>query len=371
MLAPSVPQVLETFRPDGSGRALGSFCVTVYIMGFCFGPLILAPLTDSYGRKAVYRVSSLFFAVLTIACALSPSLESLIAFRFLAGCFGGAPMAIGGAVIADMYPLGQRGTPMAFYSAGTMMGPTIGPVVGGAVSGSLGWRWVFWVASILVCMLSLPHSTRSPPADLIYAAIAFLALTLILPETHLPTLIRHYNQEPQSWKRLWSKGGQDAVSTTSILAKTTLLPARIAFFPPCSAILALMVIFNGLVNMILSSLGSVYQYRFAFPLTTAGLAYLGIGFGGIMALTTAKRLTIYLSRCLSDADTHRPEHILPSLWFTLPLGGVGLLWYGWAVQSRSHWIVPILGLVPFGYGYMSVRVSSVWNTQSVLSSAFR
>lgn len=50
MLAPSVPQVLATFRPDGGDKSLGSFSVTVYILGFCIGPLLLAPLTDIYGR---------------------------------------------------------------------------------------------------------------------------------------------------------------------------------------------------------------------------------------------------------------------------------------------------------------------------------
>jgi multidrug resistance protein len=150
MLAPSVPQVLETFRPDGSDRALGSFCVTVYILGFCVGPLLLGPLSDVYGRATLLRFCIVFFTVLTVACAVASSLEMLIAFRFLAGMFGGAPMAIGGAVIADMYPSGARGRPMAWYSAGTMLGPTLGPVLGGLIDGTLGWRWVFRIASILV-----------------------------------------------------------------------------------------------------------------------------------------------------------------------------------------------------------------------------
>lgn len=155
MLAPSVPQVLSEFRPRGGSKFLGSFSVTVYILGFCVAPLLLGPLTDLHGRIVIYRVSSVCFLLLTVGCALSPSLEALIAFRFFVGCFGGAPMAIGGAVIADMYEPGKRDGPMAMYSVGTMMGPTIGPVLGGVITGLHGWRWVFWVASILV--RSSPH----------------------------------------------------------------------------------------------------------------------------------------------------------------------------------------------------------------------
>lgn len=150
MLAPSVPQVLEEFRPNGDDKSLGSFSVTVYILGFCTGPMVIAPLTDIHGRTFIFRTSSLFFLALTLACAFSPSLEALIAFRFFAGCFGGAPMAIGGAVISDMYSPGERDTPLALYAAGTMMGPTLGPVFGGLITGHLGWRWLFRIAAILV-----------------------------------------------------------------------------------------------------------------------------------------------------------------------------------------------------------------------------
>jgi multidrug resistance protein len=160
MLAPSVPQVLETFRPDGGDKSLGSFCVTAYMLGFCFGPIALAPMTDLYGRTSIYRLAAVFFLLFTMACALSPTLEALIIFRFFAGCFGGTPMAIGGAVVADMYPPGERSKPMAFYAAGTMLGPTIGPVLGGVITGSLGWRWVFRFATILVSVYKRYFNAR-------------------------------------------------------------------------------------------------------------------------------------------------------------------------------------------------------------------
>lgn len=151
MLAPSVPQVLQDFRPNGGDKSLGSFAVTVYILGFCIGPLVIAPLTDIYGRTVIFCASSLFLSVFTLACAFSPSLETLIMFRFFAGCFSGAPMAIGGAIVTDMYePGSRREIPMAIYSVGTMMGPTLGPVFGGLITGTLGWRWVFRIATILV-----------------------------------------------------------------------------------------------------------------------------------------------------------------------------------------------------------------------------
>lgn len=154
MLAPSVPQMLHEFRPLGNDKFLGLFSVTIYILGFVVGPLLFGPLTDLVGRIYILRLTPTFYLVFTIACALSSSLSMLVAFRFVAGYFGGASMAIGGGVVSDLYPPGQRARPMAWYSVGTMTGPTLGPVLGGVITGGLGWRWAFWIASIMASILN-------------------------------------------------------------------------------------------------------------------------------------------------------------------------------------------------------------------------
>ncbi|KAB5566943.1 major facilitator superfamily domain-containing protein [Coniochaeta sp. 2T2.1] len=335
MLAPSVHKCW----PPGGDKSLGSFAVTVYILGFCVGPLLLAPLTDIYGRTILYRVYIVGYIILTVACALSPSLEALIAFRFLAGCFGGAPMAIGGAVIADMYPPGERVRPMACYSAGTMLGPCLGPVLGGVITGSLGWRWVFWVAAMLVRVTS--------------AAITVRCMT-------------DHTGRYRSRRTLSSYPNRISLRSCAVITgsrgdncqRSYLAPGRIAFLHvPCTLILLLICGLNGLANMILSSLGSVYQTAYGFPTTTADLSYLGMGFGGLTALIIARQLTTAVAvRFGGDDGARRPENVLPFLFIVGPLGSAGLLWYGWSLEERAHWIVPILGLFLFGFTYMSVRL---------------
>ena len=378
MLAPSVPQVMATFRPNGD-KFLGSFCVSVYILGFCVGPLFLAPLTDVYGRTILYRIYIVVYITMTIACALSPSLEALIVFRFLAGCFGGAPMAIGGAVVADMYPPGKLGGPMACYSAGTMLGPTLGPVLGGVITGRIDWRWVFWIAAMLVStpFEFWPEKRRNTQTQRMQAGVGAVGLFLVLPETHLPTIVRREACK-SPFRRTSSHIQHTEIGNTAArgeptevlrsLARAVQLPADIAFSHlPCFLILALICVFNGLVNMILSSLGSVYQSVYHFPTTTAGLAYLGMGLGGLGALAVAKRLTALAARRVGGADsTERPENSLPFLFLVGPIGSIGLIWYGWSLQQKTPWIVPILGLFLFGFTYMSVRVSRTPSWRSSL-----
>jgi len=64
---------------------LAAFVVSVYILGFALGPLIIAPCSELYGRVVVYNVCNLGYICFTVACALATNMNMLIGFRFLAG----------------------------------------------------------------------------------------------------------------------------------------------------------------------------------------------------------------------------------------------------------------------------------------------
>ena len=84
MFAPGVPEVMRTFH--STDQMLESFMVSVYVLGFCFGPLIIAPLSEMYGRLPLYHSCNLLFVVWTIAAAVAPNMVAFIIFRFLMGC---------------------------------------------------------------------------------------------------------------------------------------------------------------------------------------------------------------------------------------------------------------------------------------------
>ncbi len=153
MFTPGVPKVLDDF--NSNNLELASFVVSVYILGYAFGPLILAPLSELYGRLVVYHTCNIMFVIMTIACAVSSNFNMLIGFRFLGGTFGSAPLTLGGGSIADMIVQEKRGAVMAIWALGPLMGPVIGPVAGGYVSQSIGWRWTFWIIAIVVSMIYL------------------------------------------------------------------------------------------------------------------------------------------------------------------------------------------------------------------------
>jgi multidrug resistance protein len=172
MLAPDVPLVAKDIGHND--QALSTFSVSIYVLAFIVGPLIFAPMSEMYGRLPVIQVSISFFLATTTGCALATDMNMLIGFRFLAGCFGSAPMAIGPAAVTDMFPPEFPGRAMAVYTMGNLLGVDLGPVVGGFVTEARGWRWIFWVIVIMVTdpNLSLTKSTSSlepPPSPYLHS----------------------------------------------------------------------------------------------------------------------------------------------------------------------------------------------------------
>lgn len=149
---------------------LGSFVVSVYVLGYMVGPFLIAPLSELYGRVPLYHSCNVFFLIFTIACAVAQSLPQLIVFRFLSGVAGVCPLTIGSGTAADMVAKEKRAGVMAVWAMGPILGtsfhlcvrhrsafngflflgPVVGPVAGGFLTEAEGWRWVFWVIAITV-----------------------------------------------------------------------------------------------------------------------------------------------------------------------------------------------------------------------------
>ncbi|KAL2847133.1 major facilitator superfamily domain-containing protein [Aspergillus pseudodeflectus] len=150
-LASSIPALGIQLTAKGfnaTSQILNSFTISVCVRGFALGPLILSPLSEAHGRQIILNGANFFHAVWQLAAAFSPNLASLIVFRFLAGVGGSACLTIGGGIIADLFPLAQRGKANAMFTVGPLLGPVVGLIIGGFIAQRPGWRWVFWVLFI-------------------------------------------------------------------------------------------------------------------------------------------------------------------------------------------------------------------------------
>ena len=123
-------------------------------------------LADMFGRRRVFLIGSVIFAVFSLACGLAPDALTLIIFRGLMG-IGGAMMwpAILGLTF-DLLPDSKAGLAGGLVIAAAGLGNAIGPLVGGALTQALSWRWIFFVnlpiAGLAAVATCGPFPTTSP-----------------------------------------------------------------------------------------------------------------------------------------------------------------------------------------------------------------
>lgn len=122
MFAPGAPKLADEFHITNS--IVETMAVSIYILGFALGPLAFAPVSEIYGRLAIYHVCNMLYLAFTAGCAFSTNTAMFLVFRFICGCVASGPMSTGGGTIADITPQQERGKAMALF----MMGPLLGPV---------------------------------------------------------------------------------------------------------------------------------------------------------------------------------------------------------------------------------------------------
>lgn len=93
IFAPSIPEIIAEF--NSTNTLLAGFVVSVYVLRFVIGSLVLAPASKLYRRAIIYHTYNIKFIIFTIAYTVSIDLGMLITFRFFQGCFGSAPVTNG------------------------------------------------------------------------------------------------------------------------------------------------------------------------------------------------------------------------------------------------------------------------------------
>lgn len=101
--------------------------ISFYILGFAFGPLLWAPVSEVWGRKWSIEPATFCLGLFSIGTATSTSAASIIVTRFFAGVFGSAPVSNVSAALGDMWAPKARGTAVTFYAVAVVGGPTLGP----------------------------------------------------------------------------------------------------------------------------------------------------------------------------------------------------------------------------------------------------
>lgn len=139
-----------------------------FLIGFALAQLFYGPISDRKGRKPAMIAGLLLFSVGSIACALAPSIDALIAARVIQALGGAGSIVLARAMVRDSYEGARAGRELARIGSIMALVPALAPM-GGAVIGAVsGWRAVFFVMAalgplmVLLVALRLPETLRHP-----------------------------------------------------------------------------------------------------------------------------------------------------------------------------------------------------------------
>lgn len=167
----SIPGLMKEF--DVASSTVVTLGVTTYLLGLAAGSLIVAPMSELYGRRMVYIICMACFTILVLPCALATSLAEILVVRFFGALFGSAMVSNSPGTIVDISDEEYRALCMSLWSIAPLNGPVTGPLIGGFVYQYLGWRWDNWLVMILggvACLVMLTVPETYAPAILVAAA---------------------------------------------------------------------------------------------------------------------------------------------------------------------------------------------------------
>ncbi|KAJ5223245.1 hypothetical protein N7468_007787 [Penicillium chermesinum] len=335
----------------GVSGEVTTLCLSLYVLGYAIGPVLLAPLSEYFGRQPVYVVSWFLLFIFQLPLALAPNIGTILVCRFIAGCAGGAPLTNTGGSISDLWDRNDSGGPMAVYGLSSTFGPPMALVVTGYIGLNLGWRWIFWVLMAIT-------------------GGVWVLLVLTIPETRHSIILQRKTQ--RVCKAMKKENLASAASTTDIHASerkglhelfaiTLTRPVRFLFSEPITTFSA---IYNGFLY------GLVYLFNEAIPLVFGppkghdfnggeqGLAFLGMAIGPLIAFCFYPlQERYYLRRVAENQGKGVPE---ARMWMARAgaiMIPVSLFWFGWTSYKSVHWVVPIIASSLFGAGIYIIILS--------------
>ncbi|KAJ4983240.1 hypothetical protein SVAN01_11253 [Stagonosporopsis vannaccii] len=308
--------------------------LSIYLLATAFGPLVIGPLSEVYGRKKTLHASNIWFLVWNVVCGFANTKEMLIAARFLAGFGASSIFALAGGVLGDVWGPEERGKSLGWYLLVPLLGAAVGPIIGGFMAGRTTWRWMFWSTSIFQAVM---------------VAVSFTAFK----ETYAPIILarRASKLRKDTGDARYYTEHERIIANKSVLAILTnalTRPLRLLVFHPIIIISSVNLAFDyGILYIVLTSFAQLWTDYFHFSVETSGLHYVAVAFGELAgALLGAPMIDSYYRRKKAqngDGDL-APEHRLPVILPGTLLAPLGLFIYGWTAEHRVHWIAVDIGV---------------------------
>lgn len=299
LVTPAVPEIATHFHVCRTA-AIGA-SLSIYVLGLATGPILAAPISESYGRKVVYTITPPIALLFLLGAGFAKTYPDLLICRFFAGATGAPPLAVGAGTNADLFPQQTRAVATCFFVMMPFLGPALGPVIGGFTAQYKGWRWTQWVT--------------------IFIGVVYYGSVLLTQETYKKIILARRAKKlgvegpPQPSPKTW-------MFWKMMFTVTLFRPIHMLISEPIVFFLSL---YNSFTFSVLFAYFGSYPYIFesvyGFNQWQTGLAFLGVLIGVFLAvgITVAIDRKVYMRKWHQAIEQGKvaaaPEHRLYAAMF--------------------------------------------------------
>jgi DHA2 family multidrug resistance protein len=332
-----------------------NWVLTSYIVASAIMTAPIGWVAERYGRKRLFIICAAGFTAASMLCGLAQNIEQIVGFRLLQGAFGAALVPLSQSVLLDSYTAEERGSAMAIWGIGVMLGPIMGPTLGAWLTDNYSWHWVFFInlpigiLTVLGLMIFM-HETETQNARR-FDWFGFLALAVGIGSLQLMLdrgeQLGWFDSNEIIAEAIVSVAGfyfflAHSLTTTAPFVRLELFRDR-NFVAGCLFMVVIGVVLFGTMALVTPFMQNVIGY----PILTAGFLLAARGVGTLIAMMlVGKLLKIIEARYLVLAGL-----ILATITLYQMVG--------FTDQTSSQTIVLASILQGFGLGLVFVPLSTV------------
>ena len=253
-------------------------------------------------------------------------------------------------MVADCFHAEDIGRGSAFYGLAPRLGPSLGPLVGGFIVQNLGWRWGFWITSMLAGALLV---------------FGFVFIRETRPSILLKKKAQRMQKETGN-QSLRTKEWPREISDWEFLRQGLKRPLVFLGTHHIVQYLALYQFFvAGTLYLILSTYHSLFTNVYHESIQISGLNYISIALGLVLGNQLCSRVSDKVYDYLrhhpklpsldeSDPNAGRPEYRVPMMMVGVVLYPIGFLIYGWTANYKVFWLLPNIGIFFVAFGIIVI-----------------
>ncbi|SPO25312.1 related to TPO1 - Vacuolar polyamine-H+ antiporter [Ustilago trichophora] len=314
---------------------------TVFLLAVSITPLVLAPLSEVYGRNPIYLIAVLIFTLLYIPQALANNITTIIVVRGFQGMAASVGNSMVAGSVSDVFHANERGFPMSLYAIAVYIAQGVSPYLSSVTANRASWRIVFWWQGAL-------------------SLLTYGLMFIFLKETRGPVLLsRRAKKLTKETGRLHKCRADDERLNFLVMVKVSLVrPMQYLVCEPVVLSFALWIGFLwGIIFISLEAIPIVFS-GYGWNAEQQHMALLTIAVGGTIGyFFNFHQEKLYAATARKYGGKPPPEARLYYAAAGAVLAPVGLFIFAWTGRPGISPAAPIVGLTLFNLALFPVYLA--------------